>query len=115
MIKKEDFRISVDARPDGMYVHVLHLPTGDARTCGPITNEPVARVRDRLVRELKHRVYREEDFQVDLCCSPGIHFLRVTHLPTGRTRQADVTGGHKSHVAVSEDLIDQILEEIFRK
>ena len=89
-------------------------PRVRVRTFGAIEDEPVAPVRDRLVRELKHLVYREKEFAVSVGRSSQGTFLEVLHIPTGKKRRIDPVG-RRSQGALREDMIDDILEEIFRR
>ncbi len=114
MIKRSDFQIHIVTDLDGPRVEVLHVPTGSRRSCSPLKDEPVGHVRDRLVRELTHLVFRENEFEVSVGRSTSGTFLLVIHKPSGKTRVADPVG-QRPQGALREEMIDDILEEIFRE
>lgn len=79
MIRPSDFEVEFA----GPVVRVTHRPTGARREAAVRPGEG-GKVRDRLIAELERRVFRPEDFVVDLLCAEGGSFLVARHVPSGR-------------------------------
>jgi hypothetical protein len=87
VIRPTDFAVEFVHDDVGLLVRVLHRPTG-ARREERATRAQGGAVRDRLIAELTRRVFRPEDFVVDLVCGTGGSFLVARHLPSGRRGDA---------------------------
>jgi hypothetical protein len=115
MILSTDFRSEIGTTERGTYVIVLHAPTGKCRAVDPVRrDERVGRVRERLIREIQRELYNEDDVQVTIGCGETGDFLRVIHLPTGKTRTVCPIGKQSvSHLKI--EMIDEIVAELVRE
>ena len=88
MIRQEDFRIRIGQSCSATCVQVTHRPTGKTRSADQSHGEPVSEARERLIRELTGEVYPPNEFRVDTMRTSDGDLIRVTHLPSGRSKQA---------------------------
>jgi protein subunit release factor A len=107
MIRPDDFEIRFETTPAGTSVRVRHIPTGNERTRLAAPTEPVGRVREALLAQLRAIVLDPDHIRVDIGRSTGGEFIRVTHIPTG-IQQTAMLREHSQ-----EDLLDQVLEEVY--
>jgi hypothetical protein len=105
MIAVKDFHINVGQSENGVFVRVVHAPTGNELMVNPVADEPVGRVVQRLIAELAYRVFDPNDFATQHIRAKPAGFMRVVHIPSGRYRDSD---GEKT----ARDLQDELLDEL---
>jgi hypothetical protein len=108
MIALKDFQINVGQSEKGVFVRVVHSPTGNELMVNPLTDEPAGRVVQRLIAELAYRVFDPKDFVTQLIRAKPKGFTRVVHLPSGKYRDSD---GTKTVKALQDELLNELAEE----
>jgi hypothetical protein len=115
MILPGDFLIEVGATERGTFVRVLHLPTGKQRVADPVRRgDQVNRVREGLIAGIRSELYREDDVQVLIGRGDNGDFLKVTHLPTGKSR-LEYPVGKRSARQLELTMLDEIVGELVRE
>jgi hypothetical protein len=114
MIRPEDFKIDISQSPTGASVHVLHRPTGKERRENNVPERQVGQVRDRLLRELESGLYGKYDFEIRTGRAVSGDFVQVIHIPSRKSREICPIG-KRSHALLTRDMMDSILEELFRE
>lgn len=107
MIRRDDFDIRIRTESVGTVVRVTHIPTGNQRIRLVAHSERTGRVRDALIAELQGKLFDPNDIRVDIGCSSGGDFIRVTHIPSGIQRTA------LRRERSETDLLDEVLGELY--
>ncbi len=108
MIRPQDFKVSVGQSDKGVFVRVVHAPTGNELIVDPVIEEPVGRVVRRLIAELTGRVFNPMDFVTEHIRAKPTGFTRLVHLPSGNHRDSD---GKKTIKDLKDDLLNESAEE----
>lgn len=110
MIRDDDIAIEIGYSDQGLFVRLTHKVTKSQRYADGISEQDVGRVIATFKKQLLAEILGDNDVRVDLCLTSGGDVLRVTHLPSGFSREGLCREGH---TAVS--LIDDLLEELWRR
>ncbi len=108
MIAAKDFRPTIGQSDKGVFVRVVHVPTGNEITIDPVKDEPVKEVIRRLTAELMGRVFNPSDFVIQNIRSKPAGFTRVIHIPSGKHRES---GGRKTWRDLIEELVSELVAE----
>ena len=108
MITPKDFRVSVGQSDKGVFVRVVHEPTGNVLAVDPVGEEPVGGAVQRLISELTGRVFNPADFVTHHIRARPTGFMRVVHLPSGKHRDSD---GKRTLRELQDELLNEIAAE----
>jgi hypothetical protein len=108
MIAAKDFHTTVGHSDKGVFVRVVHTPTGNELMVDPVADEPVGKVVQRLIAELAYRVFDPKDFVTELIRAKPKGFTRVVHIRSGKHRDSD---GTKTVKALQDELLNELAEE----
>src|ERR1700722_10341670 len=108
MIAAKDFHTTVGRSDKGVFVRIVHAPTGNELMVDHVADEPVGRVVQRLIAELTCRVYDPKDFVIQLIRAKPKGFTRVVHIPSGKHRDSD---GKKTVKDLQDELLNELAEE----
>jgi hypothetical protein len=108
MIAAKDFHTTIGHSDKGVFVRVVHVPTGNELMVNPVADEPVGRAVQRLIAELAYRVFNPTDFVTQHIRAKPKGFMRVVHLPSGKYRDSD---GKKNATDLQDELLNELVQE----
>lgn len=110
MIREDDFSVEFDQTPEGVSVRVTHKTTGNTKFANHVAANAVGKTCNRFISELRSMLFDVDDVRIDVGRTEEGDFLRVVHIPSGIERWAMCREGR-----TTEDLLDDVLEEVFAR
>lgn len=109
MYSEQYFRVRMDPRPEGLWVVVSHPPTRRERAEGPVEGGRVQFVIRHLIETMQRELVPPDALRIQVGLALEGHFVRVEHLPTGRSRS---TTTHGEPYEVQRQLLDELVTEV---
>lgn len=110
MIRAKDFSVEFLHGEAGLTVRVVHRPTSARLEAAGVAPGEAGVVRDRLMAELERRIFRPEDFVVDLISTRDGCSTSIRHVPSGRRSEPTSS---TSGVSMDE-MLDRFVDALVR-
>lgn len=114
LFRETHFDYEISETPYGTRVRVTHMPSGKTRVVDSVLGESVGRVRQRLRKEIESELFSPGDFRTQIRRNRGRMFVKVSHTPSGISRQADQVDNENAF-DVKIQFIDEILLELMKR